>query len=88
MAIIRSFLLLACAFYLSGCTTGDYAPMSGWEIPQMQIYGDKGYSGPAYTCKKKHGCREHCKKHDCRYKPLIFDPTKAEPSATTMHRGW
>ncbi|WP_133247609.1 hypothetical protein [Pseudomonas sp. SDI] len=31
----------------------------------------------------------HCTKRGCHHdKPMLFDPSKAEPSVNSMHRGW
>lgn len=42
--------------------------------------GDNGLPAQPYMHCNKRGCHDH--------KPMLFDPSKAEPDATTLHRGW
>lgn len=80
MNIFRSLALLAFALTLAGCSGTSHTPDADWAMPQMQVLGDKGLPAQPYT---------HCNKRSCHdHKPLLFDPTKAEPNATTLHRGW
>lgn len=74
------FALLALVLALAGCSGLGPAPVTGWDMPQMQVLGDQGLPAQPYTHCNKRGCHDH--------KPLLFDPTKAEPNATTLHRGW
>ncbi len=70
--------LLTFILALAGCSSASYTP--DWEMPKMQVLGDNGLPAQPYMHCNKRGCHDH--------KPMLFDPTKAEPDATSLHRGW
>lgn len=80
MNILHPLALLALISVLAGCSSSSDTPMSGWDMPTMQVLGDNGLPAKRYTQCNKRGCHEQ--------KPMLFDPSKAEPNATTLHRGW
>ncbi|TDF79990.1 hypothetical protein [Pseudomonas sp. H9] len=68
--------LAALTLTLVGCSS----PSADWDTPQPRMTGD---NAPPYQPTM------HCTKKGCHQdKPMLFDPTKAEPDATTLHRGW
>ncbi|MDD0974116.1 hypothetical protein [Pseudomonas fontis] len=79
MTVDNSIALVLLALLLTGCqNTGYKSPPLGWEQPNMQILGDQGWRSQV-----------HCGKRGCHQeKPLLFDPSKAEPGVNSMHRGW
>ncbi|MBM3113832.1 hypothetical protein H8F21_07545 [Pseudomonas sp. P66] len=74
----KTHSLALLTFILAGCSSASYTP--DWEMPKMQVLGDNGLPAQPYMHCNKRGCHDH--------KPMLFDPTKAEPDATSLHRGW
>ncbi|MEG0859357.1 MAG: hypothetical protein RSD81_15095 [Pseudomonas sp.] len=80
MNTLSSLALLTFILALAGCSGSSYTPDAGWDMPKMQVLGDNGLPARPYMHCNKRGCHDH--------KPMLFDPSKAEPDATTLHRGW
>lgn len=76
----NTLALLTFLLALAGCSGSSYTPDTGWDMPKMQVLGDNGLPAQPYMHCNKRGCHDH--------KPMLFDPSKAEPDATTLHRGW
>lgn len=68
--------LAALALTLAGCSS----PSPDWQTQQARGMSDNAIPVQPSTHCNKRGCHQH--------KPMLFDPTKAEPDATTLHRDW
>lgn len=88
LGFFKSIAWVAFALVMTGCASGQLGhhtsedQLAGWDMPQMQVLGDNGLpaqSGRYVKCGKR-GCHEQ--------KPMLFDPTKAEPTVESLHRGW
>lgn len=78
----KPFALLCCALALAGCNSSSYSskpPSLGWDMPGMQLGGDRGLPLHAET---------PCRKRGCDNDKLFFNPAQAGPSANNIHRGW
>lgn len=78
----KPFALLTAALALAGCasSTPPAKPTPlGWDMPGMQLGGDRGLPLHADT---------PCRKRGCDNDKLFFNPGKTEPSVNTIHRGW
>lgn len=80
----KPFALLCCALALAlaGCASNTYSPKTSsldWDMPGMQLGGDRGLPLRAET---------PCRKRGCDNDKLFFNPAQAEPSVNSIHRGW
>ena len=79
----KPFALLCCALALAGCagntSQSPKAPSLGWDMPGMQLGGDRGLPVRADT---------PCRKRGCDNDKLFFNPAQTEPNVTSIHRGW
>ncbi|MDH0730537.1 hypothetical protein N5F23_11655 [Pseudomonas sichuanensis] len=78
----KPFALLTVALALTGCASSTPpakpTPLD-WNMPGMQLGGDRGL--PLHV-------DSPCRKRGCDNDKLFFNPGKTEPSVTTIHRGW
>lgn len=78
----KPFALLCCALALAGCASSTHSPKTSsldWDMPGMQLGGDRGLPLRAQT---------PCRKRGCDNDKLFFNPAQAEPSVNSIHRGW
>ncbi|MHC6223508.1 hypothetical protein ACYU03_01750 [Pseudomonas sp. X10] len=80
MANSNPLTLLTFALLLAGCSNAPTQHTSpDWEVPSMELGGDRGLPlHPQGPCKKR-GCDNH---------KLFFNPGQPEPSVNSIHRGW
>lgn len=80
MANAKPLALLSLLLLLAGCSSPPtHATSPDWDLPAMQLGGDRGLPLQTHSPCKKRGCDNH---------KLFFNPGQSEPGVNAMHRGW